>query len=261
MQVLVKFRRLQAYLYYNTKSINEFQQDWQGNSSNLPKTLMKTKNNHNLPFIIAQGGPLDGQRWVLKSQLIIGRDSSCDIPIPDRQVSRKHAMISCTEEGVLLEDLSSKNGTFCNSHKIEPSCLLSEGDEIQVALSQIFFFLSSDATLPLEDLPFGINTERCLKLDSASHQVWILGKELEPALSFAQFCLLQQLYLKSGEVVSRPEMISAVWGSETEFITEQALDALIRRLRDRLIQLDPDHEYLVTVRGHGLRLDNPLIVD
>ena len=36
-----------------------------------------------------------------------------------------------------------------------------------------------------------------------------------------------------------------------------ALDALIRRLRDRLASLDPTHQYIATVRGHGIRLDNP----
>jgi DNA-binding response OmpR family regulator len=36
------------------------------------------------------------------------------------------------------------------------------------------------------------------------------------------------------------------------------LDALVRRLRDRLGDNDPDHDYVITVRGYGLRLDNPL---
>ena len=40
---------------------------------------------------------------------------------------------------------------------------------------------------------------------------------------------------------------------------DQALDALIRRLRDRLAEADPGHEYVVTVRGHGLRLENPVL--
>ena len=40
-------------------------------------------------------------------------------------------------------------------------------------------------------------------------------------------------------------------------VTNQALDALVRRLRDRLAMIDPTHQYLVTVRGHGLRMENP----
>jgi len=31
----------------------------------------------------------------------------------------------------------------------------------------------------------------------------------------------------------------------------------VRRLRDRLAEIDPNYEYIVTVRGHGFRLDNP----
>ncbi|MDH5506431.1 MAG: helix-turn-helix domain-containing protein, partial [Anaerolineae bacterium] len=50
-----------------------------------------------------------------------------------------------------------------------------------------------------------------------------------------------------------------IWGEEEAFeVSNQALDALVRRLRDRLKNVDDEHEYIVTVRGHGLRLDNPL---
>ena len=53
------------------------------------------------------------------------------------------------------------------------------------------------------------------------------------------------------------DLISIIWGDEKAVgVSEQALDALVRRLRDRLSQYDQDHEYLVTVRGHGIRLDN-----
>ncbi len=215
--------------------------------------------NSEYPFLIAQDGPLSGMRWLIKTQLFIGRDSSCEIAVPDRQVSRQHARVVFSETGVVLEDLGSKNGTFCNSKRLEGSVELKEGDEIQIAMAQQFLFISPEATLPLEDMPFSISTERRLKLDMAGRRVYILNKELDPPLSFSQFSLLQLLYQKSGEVVSRTELASSVWGGEIEFISEQALDALIRRLRERLAQLDSGYEYIITVRGHGLRLENPLI--
>ena len=40
-------------------------------------------------------------------------------------------------------------------------------------------------------------------------------------------------------------------------VSEQAIDALVRRLRDRLAEVDGSHQYIVTVRGHGFKLDNP----
>ena len=50
--------------------------------------------------------------------------------------------------------------------------------------------------------------------------------------------------------------MEAIWSDdEAGGVSEQALDALIRRLRDRLALLDPEHNWIVTVRGHGLRLD------
>ena len=56
------------------------------------------------------------------------------------------------------------------------------------------------------------------------------------------------------------QLVEDVWGEEDAIgVSEQALDALVRRLRDRLASIDPGHAYVVTVRGHGLRLDNPEI--
>jgi DNA-binding response OmpR family regulator len=48
-----------------------------------------------------------------------------------------------------------------------------------------------------------------------------------------------------------------VWSEEEALgVSEQAIDALVRRLRDRIAAVDPDHAYIVTVRGHGFRFDN-----
>jgi DNA-binding winged helix-turn-helix (wHTH) protein len=82
---------------------------------------------------------------------------------------------------------------------------------------------------------------------------------LVPPLSAQQFRLLWLLYENQGQVVSRPDIIAVVWGEdEAAGVSDQALDALIRRLRDRLATIDPNHQYIDTVRGHGIRLDNPL---
>ena len=207
-------------------------------------------------IVLADSGPLKGLQWPVNSELIIGREDSCEIVIPDRQISRRHARIYLSTEGVFLEDLGSKNGTYLNSQRIVGSQQLHEGDEIRIAFTQSFLFLSADATLPLTDLPEEFQQAFVLRLDEASRRVWVRGIEIEPPLSAQQFNLLAALYQKAGEVVSRDELIHAVWGEEGNWVTEQALDALVRRLRERINQLDPDYEYIVTVRGHGLRLEN-----
>jgi len=214
------------------------------------------KNNQEFPLLIAQAGPLEGQRWKIRSELLLGRDPDCDIVIPMRQVSRHHARIFQGGKGTMVEDLNSKNGTYVNGLHIEDIVRLEEGDEIQVSLAQHFIYLSSDATMPLEGLPLDMQKRR-LRVDIGARRVWIIEKELEPPLSASQFNLMRILYEQSGEVVSRPEIIRVVWGKAAEGVTDQALDALVRRLRDRLAEIDPTWDYIVTVRGHGLRLDNP----
>jgi hypothetical protein len=212
-----------------------------------------------LPVLVAQTGLLNGQRWFIDRHIMIGRDSGCDLIIPDRQVSRYHARISRGEEGVLLEDLGSKNGTFYNGEAISEPVLVQDGGLIQIALVQHFVFLSSDATMPLDSDAFmGIGDCRRLLLDMRARRVWIGKKEVVPPLSVSQFKLLQVLYEQPGKVVERQGLISGIWGDEGAIgVSEQALDALIRRLRERLKSIDDSHEFLVTVRGHGLRLDNP----
>lgn len=217
---------------------------------------MTNNNDKDYPLLIAQAGPLEGQRWKIESELLLGRDSDCDIVIPMRQVSRHHTRVYPGFDGALVEDLNSKNGTYVNGRLVREPMTLTDGDELQISLAQHFIYLSSEATMPLEGFPMGIQKRR-LRVDVGARRVWVLDEEIEPPLSASQFNLLQVLFQQVGEVVSRSDVIKAVWGQAAEGVTEQALDALVRRLRDRLAEVDPIWEYIVTVRGHGLRLDNP----
>ncbi len=91
-----------------------------------------------------------------------------------------------------------------------------------------------------------------------SRRVWVRGTEVIPPFSVPQFRVMQILNENPGEVISRQDLISQVWGDEvSQGVSDQALDALIRRLRDRINGIDPDHEYLITVRGYGFRINNP----
>jgi predicted component of type VI protein secretion system len=206
--------------------------------------------------LLAQSGPLSGQQWAVRGMLTIGRDEGCEVVIPDRQVSRQHARLSPRDNAVFLEDLNSKNGTYLNGQLLTAPTQLRESDEIRVAFAQTFLFLSSEATLPLSELPGEYLQLFTLQVDADARRVWVRGEEITPPLSAQQFSLLNTLFSKSGEVVSREDLIRAVWGDETPWVTEQAFDALVRRLRDRINQIDPDYDYIVTVRGHGLRLEN-----
>ena len=210
------------------------------------------------PLLIAQTGPLKGQRWTLNKPFLIGRESTCEIIIADRMVSRFHARVTPTPAGVVLEDLDSKNGTHRNGNPVAGRVVLQDGDTLQIALAQQFLFLTSDATLPLEDE--GLRAGR-LRLDERSRRVWVNEQLIDPPLSALQFHVLNILYENQGLVVDRHQLVSNAWGDDQAVgVTDQALDALLRRLRDRIAAIDPANPYIVTVRGHGVKLENPPVV-
>ncbi len=207
------------------------------------------------PMLVADEGLLKGQRWPLNRTIVLGRESTCDVVIADRQVSRFHARLTPTDEGVMVEDLGSKNGTRLNGTALTSPMMLKDGDKLQISFVQEFLFFTSDATMPLSEGPGHVGR---LMMEHKSRSVWVNQKQLVPPLSAQQFKLLWLLYENQGQVLSRPDLVETVWGEEQAVgVSDQAIDALIRRLRDRIAELDSKHQYIDTVRGHGVRLDNP----
>jgi DNA-binding response OmpR family regulator len=192
-------------------------------------------------------------RWPLnRPATTIGRWGDNDVVVDDRWVSRNHARIRREGEQYVVEDLGSKNGTFVNGIRIAGPTVLADGDVVQVTPLIELTFVDYGATAPL---PGEAQLPR-LVLDEEMRQVQVRGRLLDPPLSHAQFTFLQLLAAEPGRVYSRDEVITAVWPEdEAEGISDEAIDALVRRIRLRLRELDPDHEYIVTVRGYGFRLE------
>lgn len=207
------------------------------------------------PVVLIRGGELAGQSWPIEgNRFLIGRGSECHMVLPERQVSRQHAEIVYSNGRYRLYDLDSKNGTHVNGQKVIAPIDLQDGDAIQIALCVSMVFIGSDATVPLTMEP--PPTEQPLVLDEDQRTAIIRGQVLMPPLSLSQFRLLKALFDARGAVADRDTVVNAVWpGTEGMGVSEQAIDALVRRLRDRLAELDP-YNYIVTVRGHGFRLDN-----
>jgi hypothetical protein len=209
------------------------------------------------PILIGQSGAVQGRRWPIPPRgLTFGREEENDIVIDDRQVSRQHARIERRAEGVFLRDLESKNGTFRNGVTIRQEVELEDGDTVQIALAAEFLFIATDSTLPL-DLEGATLQPGRIRLNPAAHAVFVEQTQLDPPLSIHQYRLVELLILRGGALVTREELVAAVWpDEEAGGITDQAIDALVRRLRERLREVDPAWEYIRTIRGHGFRINN-----
>jgi DNA-binding response OmpR family regulator len=90
-----------------------------------------------------------------------------------------------------------------------------------------------------------------LVLDPARHEVSIDGRPV--MLTHVEFRILSALLAADGRVLSRDQLLDAVWGEEQSEVLDRTVDVHIRRLRDKLGD-DPDApRWVATVRGSGYR--------
>ena len=92
--------------------------------------------------LIAQDGPLKGLVLELlskKDEWVLGRDEAeADLVLPDASVSRRHARITRTPDGLLLKNLSRTNPTLVNDEPVKEH-LLQDKDRIQIGASTFLF--------------------------------------------------------------------------------------------------------------------------
>jgi len=95
-----------------------------------------------LPKYVLRGvsGVYFGKTFPLRGKTSIGRHSDNDIFVNVDGISRKHAVLSVTSNGLEIEDLGSSNGTYVNGEKIDKSAV-KIGDEIK--LDNIRFLIQS----------------------------------------------------------------------------------------------------------------------
>ncbi|HUY43324.1 MAG TPA: DUF3662 and FHA domain-containing protein [Acidimicrobiales bacterium] len=75
----------------------------------------------------------DGRTFAVgDSPLIIGRSPDVEVTINDSNVSRRHAEVWRTAEGVAIRDLESTNGTFVNGHRVS-AVSLSPRDDVTIS--------------------------------------------------------------------------------------------------------------------------------
>jgi pSer/pThr/pTyr-binding forkhead associated (FHA) protein len=84
------------------------------------------------PQLIVTRGANAGSKFALDQRVTrIGRHPNSDIFLDDVTVSREHAEVTATAEGITIRDVGSLNGTYLNGLLVEEA-RLSEGDSVQI---------------------------------------------------------------------------------------------------------------------------------
>ena len=195
----------------------------------------------------------DGTYHVLDlTTTTIGRDPAHPVCVPIPAISRAHAEIERTPHGYAIRDLDSRNGTYVNSERVGPTAVpLRDADDIVLGGAVSFRFIDPMAT-PMAP---AVGRLTGVWIDPATRAVWVDAQPVEPPLSDRQQALLELLDARADTVVSREEIVDAVWAeAAADGVSAEALDALVKRLKARLRPLQLHGEYLEVTRGRGIRL-------
>ena len=76
-------------------------------------------------------GAVFGKIFPVAGPVVIGRAPECDISVQAEEISRRHALVKPTQEGLSVEDLGSSNGTYINAKRVQQG-FLNPGDELRL---------------------------------------------------------------------------------------------------------------------------------
>ena len=69
--------------------------------------------------LVVANGVSQGTEYIIDGPVVLGRSEECGIIVQDRRASRQHSKINVGPQGILIEDLGSRNGTFVNGKPVQ----------------------------------------------------------------------------------------------------------------------------------------------
>jgi diguanylate cyclase (GGDEF)-like protein len=94
-------------------------------------------------LVVLAGASLGEMYKIEQDKTIIGRGQKAEVRLLDDGISREHAQITIEANKIILQDLGSTNGTFCNGLKVDRRELV-DGDKILVGSTTILKFTYHD---------------------------------------------------------------------------------------------------------------------
>lgn len=117
-------------------------------------------------------------------EVTIGRSPECTILVPDAAVSRRHAKIVRTPEGLLLVDDGGRNGLFVNGERVTHK-LLANGDVVRVGHTEMCLEGGGEAAVaqPLRAKPKPVSPPRAERAERLEQTTMLEVALLSPAPS------------------------------------------------------------------------------
>ena len=95
-------------------------------------------------LFVVRHGPESGSSYRLDQRsTAIGRHPDSDVFLDDITVSRRHVVVERDDDGYLLRDVGSLNGTYVNRKRVDEA-RLKWGDEVQIGRYRLTFIVGGE---------------------------------------------------------------------------------------------------------------------
>lgn len=181
----------------------------------------------------------NGEAVELRGEMLIGREVDCTIQLAHPQISRYHAKIYVSPNGVFLEDLRSSNGTYINGKQIHARSNLSVGDHVM--FDDLGYRVTS-VSIDSADQTL-LSDSQTISSGNVEHINNIAANQLAPAPS-------------TPRELER-EKIKSDTPSEATEIPEQSGEGGNSKPKSKVHEI-PDMEEFLRFAGSGLKPQEPL---
>jgi hypothetical protein len=83
-------------------------------------------------LVLLRGDDASGETFRVEDVLMLGRSPQADIVVDDPYASEFHMRFVTGDEGLVLHDLGSTNGSYVNGRRVTAPQVLVKGDAVQV---------------------------------------------------------------------------------------------------------------------------------
>jgi len=83
-------------------------------------------------LVLIRADEKTGKSFKIEDVAVLGRSAQADIVIEDSYASEFHMRFVAGDEGLVLHDLGSTNGTYVNGRRVTAPQVLIKGDAVQV---------------------------------------------------------------------------------------------------------------------------------
>lgn len=217
--------------------------------------------------------------YVNKPFFVLGRGSTSEIKLDDKDISREHVKISFSE-GLRLEDLESSNGTFINDAKVPPKTQIEvlPNDKIVLGKSKLSFKFkvmtpseeaqqiakiaeeAKDANVQVAISGFP-DAKNDFKLDFKNVTIDLPkykdpsqhAQEIIKEAEFIKYTIIKSANVQKEKVIAEAKLVSKKIAEETYHEYQSRVNLLIQQTRDQMNHLKAETEsHLDDKRLHAM---------